>query len=36
MHACEDCGRRLPSIRAALLCCDEQYRGDRYPNQGRS
>lgn len=30
--ACQDCGRRYPSTRAALLCCDEQYRGDRYPD----
>ena len=31
MHACDDCGRIYPSTRAAMLCCDEEYRGDRYP-----
>lgn len=29
-QACEDCGRIYPSTRAAVLCCDEDYRGDRY------
>lgn len=24
-HACENCGHRWPSSKAALLCCDEAY-----------
>lgn len=32
-QACTDCGAIYPSTRAALLCCDEQYRGDRYPER---
>lgn len=33
--ACEDCGRRYPSVRAAMLCCAEEYRGDRYTEEQR-
>lgn len=34
-HTCTDCGAVYPSTRAALLCCDEQYRGDRYTEEQR-
>lgn len=33
--ACEDCGPRYPSVRAVMLCCPEEYRGDLYTEENR-
>lgn len=32
---CTDCGAVYPSTRAAMLCCAEEYRGDRYTEENR-